>query len=330
MLPPPFSRATRLFRPLHPLHAPEALARFVFNTSMVHLPHIEKVPQSFDSQTTAFGIGISGGGQGMSDQQKNILVRIRYNPLFETSMIVVIVFSALVTGIKTYPGMSDFDSAFLYVDYAITLIFLVEIISRFIADGRLSKFLSDPWNVFDTLIVLVSLIPIEHSNLVLIGRLIRIFRILRVISVIPELRFLITTLAKSIPNLSYLLLLMFIFFYIYGAIGATIFADVNDYLWGDIARAMLTLFRVMTFEDWTDVMYEVMEVHPWGWIYFLSFIFFSAFAFLNMLIAIVVDVMNVERERMATGGQGPTHPSESLEKGIEKLAAQIEELRKRL
>jgi voltage-gated sodium channel len=46
--------------------------------------------------------------------------------------------------------------------------------------------------------------------------------------------------------------LMFIIFYIYAAVGATFFAKINPELWGDISISLLTLFRVMTFEDWTD------------------------------------------------------------------------------
>ena len=57
---------------------------------------------------------------------------------------------------------------------------------------------------------------------------------------------------------------------------------------------MLTLFRVMTFEDWTDVMYSTQEVYSWSWIFYLTFIFFTAFAFLNMVIGIVVNVMEEE------------------------------------
>jgi voltage-gated sodium channel len=64
-----------------------------------------------------------------------------------------------------------------------------------------------------------------------------------------------------------------------------------------VAIAMLTLFRVMTFEDWTDVMYEVMEVYPFSWVFFVSFIFLTAFAFLNMVIGIVVNVLEEEHQK---------------------------------
>jgi voltage-gated sodium channel len=163
-----------------------------------------------------------------------------------------------------------------------------------------------------------------------VGRLLRIFRVLRLISFIPELRLLLNALFKSLPRLGYLVLLMFIFFYIYGAIGSTLFASINPFLWGDISKSMLTLFRVMTFEDWTDVMYEVMEFYPLSWIYFLTFIFFSAFAFLNMLIAIVVDVVNKENKTLNSADSEDERHKQELMDGIKKISGELERLKERL
>jgi len=87
-------------------------------------------------------------------------------------------------------------------------------------------------------------------------------------------------------------------FYIYAAMGSMLFEKVNLVLWGDVSISMLTLFRVMTFEDWTDVMYETMAVYPLSWIFYMTFIFFTAFAFLNMLIGIVVNVMDGENQKV--------------------------------
>ena len=109
------------------------------------------------------------------------------------------------------------------------------------------------------------------------------------ISVVPELRVLLTSLIKVMPKIGYVLSFMFIIFYIYAAIGSTFFRDINSELWGDISISLLTLFRIMTFEDWTDVMYQTMEVYPLSWTYYLSFIFLTAFAFLNMIIGVIVN-----------------------------------------
>jgi voltage-gated sodium channel len=132
--------------------------------------------------------------------------------------------------------------------------------------------------------------------MVLLARLVRVFRVLRLISIIPELRILISALIKALPPMGYVLLLMFIMFYIYAAVGSLLFDSINKVLWGDIAVSMLTLFRVVTFEDWTDVMYETMEVYPLSWMYYLSFIFLNAFVFLNMMIGIVIERMQAEQD----------------------------------
>lgn len=252
--------------------------------------------------------------------------KLRSNRFFEFFVIAVIIFSALVIGVKTYDIPPHILTFMGWLDTGITLFFLLEISIRFLGEPEKSKFFRNPWNLFDTLIVVVSLIPIEDSEMALVGRLIRIFRVLRMVSIVPELRLLLNSLLKALPQLGYVILLMFIIFYIYAAVGASFFANINETLWGDISIAMLTLFRVMTFEDWTDVMYETMAVYPLSWLFYLSFIFLTTFAFLNMVIGIVVNVMEhehaqEEKEKAIAEGQLTI---EDLSKQIEELKAIIE------
>ncbi len=251
--------------------------------------------------------------------------RLRSNKLFETLVISIILISGLLIGAKTYPLPPLVNQVVVILDWAITLFFLVEITIRFLGESDKRRFFRSGWNIFDTLIVTVSLIPIEDSELALIGRLVRIFRVLRMVSIIPELRVLLNSLMAALPQLGYVMLMMFIIFYIYAAVGTTFFAAINDTLWGDISISMLTLFRVMTFEDWTDVMYETMDVYPLSWAYYLSFIFLSAFAFLNMIIGIVVNVLEEEHQRQAR--------AEALASGeptLTELRDEIRELRQLL
>lgn len=238
---------------------------------------------------------------------------IRSNKAFELFVVGVIIFSALVVGVKTYAIPESVTGLVVVLDWLITIIFLIEITIRFLAEKRKIDFFKSGWNIFDTTIVLVSLIPIEDSELAVIGRLIRIFRVLRMISIIPELRLLLNSLIKALPRLGYVALLMFIIFYIYAAVGATFFSEMESGLWSDIAVSLLTLFRVMTFEDWTDVMYETMEVYPFSWIFYLSFIFFTAFAFLNMIIGIVVSVLEEEHREQSREEGEPTLKELQLE-----------------
>ncbi|WP_111980091.1 ion transporter [Algibacillus agarilyticus] len=249
---------------------------------------------------------------------------LKSNKLFEIFVITVIVISALLIGAKTYNLPQSVYDATVFLDYFITIFFTIEITIRFIADTNKKRFFHSFWNVFDTLIVFVSLVPVDNSEMAVVGRLIRVFRVLRMVSIIPELRILLTSLVKSLPQLGYVMLLMFIIFYIYAAIGSTLFHQINPTLWGDITISLLTLFRVMTFEDWTDVMYETMEVYSLSWIYYLTFIFLSAFAFLNMVIGIVVSVMEQEHTKARDEKlreQGLVEPS------LHDLQLQIAELK---
>ena len=114
---------------------------------------------------------------------------------------------------------------------------------------------------------------------------------------------------------------MFVIFYIYAAVGSILFSPINEELWGDVSISMLTLFRVATFEDWTDVMYETMIVHSMSWIYYLTFIFLTAFIFLNMMVGTILEVMSDEHENFRAEQHG-----ESKEGGEPASRAQIEKL----
>jgi len=221
---------------------------------------------------------------------------IRGCSIFETLVIAVIVISALAIGANTHDLPPNAIKVLHVLDFSITLFFLFEIILRMVVTPRFKDFFKKGWNVFDTFIVAVSLIPIDDSEGVLLARLLRIFRVLRLISFVPELRMLVGALLKAIPRMGYVVLLMFVIFYMYGAVGSMFFNSVDPDLWGNISVAMITMFRVVTFDNWSEVMYAVMDVHPLAWIYFLSFIFLNAFVFLNMMIGVVIDVFSREHE----------------------------------
>lgn len=224
------------------------------------------------------------------------LFKITKDKRFEFTMMAVIIFSALVIGIHTFNIDPLVEKVLFYVDNLITIIFVIEIAVRIAAEKKPSDFFKDGWNIFDFVIVAVSLIPVD-GNYANVARLIRIFRMLRLITLLPELKIIIGALFKSAKSIGYVMILMFIIFYVFAVVGTILFETVESGLWNDVGIALLTLFRVMTFEDWTDVMYETMELHPWSWIYYLAFIFLTTFTFLNMIIGIILDTLNEEHKK---------------------------------
>ena len=141
----------------------------------------------------------------------NQFLRIRNSKFFNTLVISVIIASALYAGVASY----DIPPQYLYLleifDYTITIFFTIEILIRMIAERSLIKFFKGGWNVFDFLIVTISLIPVGGAESVFVARLLRIVRILRIITVIPAFRHIIEALIKTIPRVGLIALLMFIF-----------------------------------------------------------------------------------------------------------------------
>jgi len=252
------------------------------------------------------------------------LRRIESSKLFQGAVIFIIVVSALTIGAKTYDLPPLVEQSLIILDKAVTLFFLAEILLRFAVCTNKKRFFLDGWNVFDTIVVIGSLIPIDNSEAVLLGRLLRVFRVLRLVSVVPELRFLVNSLLKALPRMGYIALLMFIIFYIYGALGSLLFATIDETLWGDLAISMLTLFRVATFEDWTDIMYATMAVYPLSWIYYLTFIFLTAFIFLNMMIGSILEVMGEEKNALQTAQAHDER--EHLSKQLEAVQLKLDQL----
>jgi voltage-gated sodium channel len=256
------------------------------------------------------------------------LRKIDNSKVFQGIVIAVILLSALLIGAKTHNLSSNVVSILLLLDVAVTVFFAIEISIRYLACPKKKHFFKSGWNIFDTIIVIGSLVPSGGSG-VLLARLLRVFRVLRLVSMVPELRLLINALLKAIPRMGYIALLMFVIFYIYAAIGSMYFHPINEVLWGDVSISMLTLFRVATFEDWTDVMYETMAVHPLSWIYYLTFIFLTAFIFLNMMVGTVLEVMSQEHEQFRAEQHGETgdggEPASRAQ--IDKLENEIAEIK---
>jgi voltage-gated sodium channel len=221
----------------------------------------------------------------------NFFLAIRNSKVFSGIVISVIVASAIFAGVSSYDISPQYNVYLDLFDYAITLFFVIEIVIRMISERSLIKFFKDGWNVFDFLIVTISLVPINNVESIFVARLLRIIRVLRIITVVPAFRHIIDSLVKSIPRVGFIALLMFIFMYVWGAIGTMFFGEVDPENWGNIGLALITLVQVATYDDWANIMAQVLDVYPYAWIFFVSFIIINAVILLNMVIGVIVDVM---------------------------------------
>ena len=218
--------------------------------------------------------------------------RLTASKRFQFFVAIIIIYSSLVIGVGTYDMNPVLLKILTYSDYLITLIFLLEITIRFLAEKSVKDFLSNGWNVFDSIIVLASLIPSGISDSILVLRLLRLLRLLRIISFIPELRRVVENLIQALKKSVYILILIFLITYIYGVTGTQFFSLIEGAKFNTLGQSLITLTQVATVSGWEDVMAPVLEVYPLSWIYFISYIFIIAIVILNLFIAILVEVVS--------------------------------------
>ena len=225
----------------------------------------------------------------------DFFAKLKDNRIFQFSVVVIIILNAILIGATTYQLDPIFLNTIHLLDYAITVFFVIEILIRFIGEKDKKNFLKDGWNVFDTIIVAISLIPIPNNSSFLVLRLLRIFRVLRLISVIPELKKIIEAILASIKRVFFVSLLLFIILYIYATMGSILFGVDDPERWADLGISLITLFQVLTLSSWENVMLPMQAIYWWAWIYFFSFISICSITILNLVIAILVDVVNHQK-----------------------------------
>ncbi|MGE4218081.1 MAG: ion transporter [Alphaproteobacteria bacterium] len=226
---------------------------------------------------------------GGESQLRSALRRILNMPATQNFIMCVIVVNAAVLGLQTSPAVTDaIGGALRLLDEIALTIFVIELVAKLFVYR--TRFFRDAWNVFDFVVVAVTLAPTSPGLSVL--RALRILRALRLISMVPEMRLVVQALLKAIPGMGSIIMLLAVVFYIASVMATTLFSSTHPEFFGSIGGSLYTLFQVMTLESWSmGIVRPVMEQHPMAWMFFIPFIMTATFAALNMFIAIIVNAV---------------------------------------
>lgn len=256
--------------------------------------------------------------------------RIVEAPLFNQVIIGMILLNGIAVGLETSSWVVERFGALLRATNQLVLgAFILEALVKIAAHGvRPWRYFTNGWNCFDFTIIVLSLIP-AAGPLATLARLVRVLRVLRLVSAFPELRTLVDTLLRSLPSMFHIALLMGIIFYIYGVAGYFLFHDVDPTHWRNLPIALLSLFRIVTFEDWTDIMYTAMDAMPWAWVYFISFVVMGAFVMINLFIGVVLN--NLEEAKLRRMDELCLPPSQTeILRELRSTQAALARLQKRM
>ena len=288
--------------------------------------------------------------------------RVVEAPWFTGFIITVIVFAGILVGMETSaPLMTELGSTIEVLNNIVLYIFVAEILLKMTAAApKPWRFFYDGWNVFDFLIVAVCFVPFG-GGFAPVLRLFRLFRTLRLVSVIPRLQLIVSALLRCLPSMFYVSILLFLVFYIYAVAGTMLFGANDPVHFGGLWTSMLSLFRVVTLEDWTDVMYLQMfgsdvyegynqsvegqtvvpKAQPFlGAFYFVSFVLVGTMFMLNLVIGVIINGMDEAQKEVADrrlhellsqGGEGDDQIQReariaNLRKKVTELSEELDKL----
>lgn len=255
---------------------------------------------------------------------------------FHHFIVAVIVLAGVVAGLETSPNIMTHHGGLLHgLDKIILGIFVIEAVLKMAAHGRHPwRYFADGWNVFDFLIVVICLLPVGGPFAAVL-RLARALRLLRLVSALPKLQLLVGALLKSLSAMGYVSLLLALLFYIYAVAGIHLFGPNDPQNFGSLPAALLTLFRIVTLDNWGDIFLAQLANVPAlkVTIYFVTFIVFGTMIILNLFIGIIMNSMSEMHAEIAERDRAQ-HERETgaatLEDELKSLEAELKATQTRL
>lgn len=229
---------------------------------------------------------------------------------FYWAVIIAVFLNSLILAVEHY-RQPLFVTLFLdRANYFFLCLFTVEMLIKVYCLG-IHNYKLSLFNQFDFLVVMSSLlevaitVPTEmHPVGISVLRCIRLLRIFKVTRYWESLSNLVDSLVNSIKSIFSLLLLLFLFMIIFSLLGMQIFggrfnfeAETPRSNFDTFFRSLITVFQILTGEDWNSVMY--IGIESWGGIgnslciipiiYFITLVVVGNYILLNVFLAIAVD-----------------------------------------
>ncbi|MFT6627766.1 MAG: voltage-gated sodium channel [Flavobacteriales bacterium] len=271
---------------------------------------------------------------------------------FQNTVTAAILFAGVLVGIETYPlAVERWGGVLHLLDTIVLGIFIIEISVKMGAEGSKPwRYFFDAWNVFDFVIVAAVFVP-GLGQYAIVLRLLRLLRVLKLVKAIPKLQVLVGALLASIPSMFYVSLLLFMLFYIYAVAAVFLFGANDPVHFENLQMSFLSLFRAVTLEDWTDLMYiNMYGCADYGYegnalctaskaqpalavAFFVSFVLIGTMVVLNLFIGVIMNGMDEARseaDQLEKEERRESEATMSLETEMEQLAYEMAAAQERM
>eukprot|EP00062_Callorhinchus_milii_P024831 gi/632985161/ref/XP_007909522.1/ PREDICTED: voltage-dependent T-type calcium channel subunit alpha-1H-like [Callorhinchus milii] len=234
--------------------------------------------------------------------------RIVESKYFNRGIMIAILINTLSMGIEHHHQPEELTNALEISNIVFTSMFAMEMILKLLAFG-LFDYIKNPYNIFDGIIVIISVWEIigQNDGGLSVLRTFRLLRVLKLVRFLPALRRQLVVLMKTMDNVATFCMLLMLFIFIFSILGMHLFGckfslttengdtipdrkNFDSLLW-----AIVTVFQILTQEDWNVVLYNGMaSTSPWAALYFVALMTFGNYVLFNLLVAILVEGFQAE------------------------------------
>uniref|UniRef100_A0A182J185 Ion transport domain-containing protein n=1 Tax=Anopheles atroparvus TaxID=41427 RepID=A0A182J185_ANOAO len=210
---------------------------------------------------------------------------------FQQGILLAILINTLSMGIEYHDQPVELTAIVETSNIVFSIIFAVEMVLKVISEGPF-RYVANGFNVFDGVIVILSIVELGQAYLgegqgnsgLSVLRTFRLLRILKLVRFMPNLRRQLFVMLRTMDNVAIFFSLLILFIFIFRK-------HFNNILW-----ATVTVFQILTQEDWNVVLFNGMEkTSHWAALYFVTLMTFGNYVLFNLLVAILVEGFSSER-----------------------------------
>lgn len=169
-----------------------------------------------------------------------------------------ILLAAASIGMETYEEYEG-STSIEVVNNCVLGVFILEFVLKIMSEGAYPQhYFTGPqryWNIFDFVLIVITLPISDELNAGAVSRVFRLFRILKVARRIQALQVIINGLLSGMSSIFFITILLSLVYYMYAVLGVFIFRESDPFFFGSIPRAIIGLFRACTLENWGANMY---------------------------------------------------------------------------
>lgn len=165
----------------------------------------------------------------------------------------------MLAGFSTIP--KRISGITLILDNIITALFIVEMLVK-INEWGTSVYFHSRWNVFDFILIVISIpafiswifhLPLTGLSFFLIFRICRVFKSFRFIKFVPGMSELIKGVQRALKTSMVIILGFSIYLFIIGILSCYLYRNVDPIHFGDPLKSFYSIFGIFTMEGWSEI-----------------------------------------------------------------------------